>query len=105
MKKYTNKYWLREKEFISLIIEEDYIYSMIGGYRYRIIPNQRLVEIKEKLHQKFYNEYVRRNYDSPKWYKKIQKRTHRYKSKRNLNMELCGYDVLYDSYKCGNRYW
>ena len=49
MSKHTNKHWLREKEYIFILQEEDFLYSTLSRYRFRVVPNKRLSEINYKL--------------------------------------------------------
>ncbi len=106
MSKHTNKYWLREKEYISLRLEEDYLYHTLSRYRWRTLPNKRLSEIEGKLEHKFFNEYRGKYRTAPKWYRKMLNRSQRAKSKQTLYRELQGYDVSYeDNYKDCAWYW
>jgi len=106
MSKHTNKHWLREKEYISLVREEHHLYSTLCRYRWRITPNQRLAEVDEKLKQKFFNESRGKYRTAPKWYRKVLNRSQRAKSKQTLYRELQGYDVSYeDNYKNCAWYW
>jgi hypothetical protein len=106
MKKYTNKHWLREKEYISLLMESDNLCSILSTYRNRMNTNQRMAEVNDKLNQKFFNEYRGRYRTAPKWYRKNLNRSQRAKSKQTLYRELQGYDVSYeDNYKNCSWYW
>ena len=64
MSKHTNKHWLREKEYISLIKERDLIWDSLPRYR-RLYSNNRsnsrLVYINQRLEHKFFNEYCSKN--------------------------------------------
>jgi len=106
MSKHTNKHWLREKEYISILQEEDFLYSTLSRYRFRVVPNKRLSEINYKLNHKFFNEYRGKYRTAPKWYRKMLNRTQRAKSKQTLYRDLQGYDVSYeDNYKDCAWYW
>jgi hypothetical protein len=86
MSKHLNKHWIREKEFISLNLELDFLYdSNIGphGFRFRV-SNSRISEIDNKLIAKFYNEYHGRYRTPPKHYKRLLNKRLRAKSKMTL---------------------
>ena len=79
MSKHTNKHWLREKEYTSLQREENFLYSTLSIYRWRVVSNKRLSEIDYKLNHTFFNEYRGKYRNAPKWYRKMLNRTKRSK--------------------------
>lgn len=105
--KHLNKHWLREKEYISLKIEDDALYDSLPRRRYRILPNTRVEEINRKLRYKFYNEEHGRYHTAPKWYRKMKNRIQRAKSKQTL-YKIINTDNDYcfeDNYKDCPWYW
>lgn len=107
--KHGNNYWEREKEYISLLRYDAYLYSTAPRstrYRWRINPNSEIDRVKNKLRYKFYNEYHGKYRTAPKWYRKMLNRQQRAKSKQTLYRELQGYDVCYeDNYRGCSWYW
>jgi hypothetical protein len=104
MSKHTNKHWLREKEFISLEMELDLLWTtlpLVREYGWRREPNTRVEEINKKINLKFYN--FRRNNTAPKWFRKTLNRRRRYISKRTIYKG----DYLFDdNYKdAAWRFW
>src|ERR1017187_896792 len=85
MSRHANKYWLREKEFISLNIEYDRFWK-INSYDYwRWHPNSTYwEEIRKKLRHKFYNEYRGRWNTSQHGYRNTLNRKQRQKSKNSV---------------------
>jgi hypothetical protein len=61
MSKHTNKHWLREKEYISLIKERDLIWDSLPRYR-RLYSNNRS---NSRL---VYNVIFEDNYRDAPWY-------------------------------------
>ncbi len=106
MSKHTNKYWRREKEFISLQMEYDYLYYSLTRINWRIPSNSRVDEINRKFQYKFYNEYSGRWNTSPKHYRKMLNRKQRKKSKQILYQLMNGKDICFeDNYRGCNWYW
>lgn len=108
MSKHTNKYWLREKELISLKMEHDYLYDTAPrarrwGYP---IPSTRIEEIDRKLLYKFYDEYHGKWKTSPRYYRKMLNKKQRSKAKKILHNILDGKDYCFeDNYRGCNWYW
>jgi cation transport regulator ChaB len=109
MSKHNNKHWLREKEYISLKKELEYLHDITPRYpRWRQPQNSRLSEVKEKLSQKFYNEYNGYFNSAPWWYRNMLNRAQRAKSKQVLHKIIKGDDENYifeDIYKDAHWYW
>lgn len=107
MSKHANKHWLREKEFISLKIEHDYLYDTTPRTHYwRRIQTTRLEEINRKFLYKFYNEYRGKWNTAPKHYRKSLNKIQRAKSKQVLRKVLSGKEPCFeDNYRGCNWYW
>jgi hypothetical protein len=98
MNKHHNKHWLREKEYRSL---KNLYYSDFYCTR-----TSTEAEMEERLYSKFWSEFCRFFYGTPKNYRKALNRIQRAKSKQTLIKELKGYDESYeDNYKDGDNYW
>ena len=110
MSKHTNKHWLREKEYTSLIKERDLIWDSLPRYR-RLYSNNRsnsrLVYINQRLEHKFFNEYCGKYHTAPWWYRNMLNRSQRAKSKKSLHRIMKGdEDVIFeDRYKDASWYW
>jgi hypothetical protein len=105
MSKHLNKYFLKEKEYLSLIKEKNFIINFIRSRRYfRIYTNSRLMEIEKKLNTKFVTYYYSySSYKKNPLKKKINKMI-RLKNKKQLrDYMIYDKDVLYDKYPC--KYW
>lgn len=105
-----NKYYLRDKHFLSLIRESDYILKSIYTFsntKLNRLKSTRLDEIEEILIQRYYNEYRGKYNTAPKWYRKILNKRQRLKSKRKIELEVNGHDdTCYDdNYKGCSWYW
>lgn len=102
MSKHTNKYWIREKEFISLKKERDILL-----WELRLYSSNRLKYIDKKLNHKFFNEYRGMYHTAPWYYRNMLNRRQRYKSKKVVHKILKGQeDVLFeDNYKDAPWYW
>lgn len=108
MSKHTNKHWLREKEYISLKKEHDYIYDSTPRYpKWSRPQNSRLCEINERLRQKFHNEYNGYFNSAPWWYRNMLNRAQRAKSKQVLHRIMKGDEnyIFEDNYKDAPWYW
>jgi hypothetical protein len=108
MSKHTNKHWLREKEFISLEMEYDYLCNSLPRARRwgRSLPNTRLEEIDRKLLYKFYNEHHGHWNTAPKHYRKMLNKIQRAKAKQILHKILDGKEPCFeDNYRGCNWYW
>lgn len=109
MSKHTNKYWIKEKEFILLNLEYEILYDFLSlqrnvKYRWHIPPNTRVSEINRKFILKFYNQYYRNSI--PKWYRQKMNKRERAKSKEILFQILNGKEICFvDNYKNGSNYW
>lgn len=103
MSKHTNKYWLREKEFISLEMEYDFLYSISRNRM--TFQESRFSEISRKLNHKFHIEYNGRS--APKWYRNMLNRKQRSKSKSTLSkLPMIDYDYIFeDNFKDSSWYW
>jgi hypothetical protein len=102
--KHGNKHWEREKEYISLLKEYEYLHTTISVYHW--CRNREVDRVRKKLRYKYYNEYYGMYNTAPKWYRKMKNKIQRAKSKQTLYRELQGYDVCYeDNYKDCAWYW
>lgn len=106
MRRYTNKHWIKEKEFISLIREKDFLYKLLPRYKWRIVDDTRISYIERELHDRFYYKYLGKYKGAPKWYRRMLNRKQRYKSNKTLYNQLKGIDTYYDNnYKDSSWYW
>lgn len=107
MKRHNNKYWKREKEYISLLMELDRLYDTSFDYkRWKRTSNSEIDQIRRKLRFKFYHLYYGWYNTAPKHYRKQLNRSRRKESKNTLRRELQGYEVSYnDNYKDASWYW
>jgi hypothetical protein len=110
MSRHSNKYWLREKEFISLNIEYDRLWKNNTFDHWVPSPNSTYWdEIRRRFRYKFYNEYYGRWNTSPHWYRNTLNRKQRQRSRnsiRKLTMGEMGEDVIFiDNYRGCNNYW
>ena len=110
MSKHTNKHWLREKEYISLIKERDLLWDYLPRYR-RLYSNNRsnsrLVYINQRLEHKFFNEYCGKYHTAPWWYRNMLNRSQRAKSKQSLHRIIKGDEnvIFEDNYRNAPWYW
>ena len=110
MSNHTNKLWLREKEYISLIKERRMIWDSLPRYR-RLYSgnrtNSRLVYINQKLEHKFFNEFRGMYHTAPWWYRNMLNRSQRAKSKLVLHKIMKGDEdyIFEDNYKDAPWYW
>ena len=104
MSKHTNKHWLREKEFISLKMEYDFLRNItVRSHRYRSLDDSvestRIQEVIRSLNNKFHNEY--NGGKAPRWYRNMLNRKQRAKSKlilyKTINIE--GDYIFDDNFK------
>jgi len=104
MSKHTNKHWLREKEYISLKLEDAAIFSRSSR---NYLTSTREEEINRKFLYKFYNEYYGWYSTAPKHYRKKLNRIQRAKSKVILYklINISDNFVFEDNYKDGPWYW
>lgn len=106
MKRYTNKHWIKEKEFISLIREMDFLYKLLPRYKWRVVDDSRISHIERELYDKFYYRYLGKYKSAPKWYRKMLNRKQRHKSNNTLYKQLNNLNVSYeDNYKDSGWYW
>lgn len=106
MSKHSNKHWIREKEFISLKMEEELLWDTLPRSRWRILPDSRFKEVNRKLLYKFYNEMYGKFHTAPKWYRKMKNKIQRAKSKQTLYRLLNDRDVSFeDNYRDAPWYW
>ena len=109
MSKHTNKHWIREKEYISLINERGRIWDSTTTNKWssRFTTNSRLSYVERKLEHKFFNEYSGRYQTAPWWYRNMLNRRQRSKSKQVIHKILKGYDdyTFEDNYKDAPWYW
>jgi hypothetical protein len=106
MSKHLNKYYLREKEYLNLIREKNFIINYTRTRRYfrLIYTNTRLYEIDKKLNTKFISYYWTNRYYKKNTLKKKINKIIRLKNKKQLrDFILYDKDVVYDKYPC--RYW
>lgn len=107
MSKHFNKYFLREKEYISLLREKNFIYNFRRtkiSYRYMTMTDSRLVEIDSILKNRLISYSYSSGYYKSSYMKKKINRIIRLKNKKELNNFLIyDKDSLYDKYSC--RYW
>ena len=101
MRKHNNKYWLKEKEYLSLESE----YRSLDT-RWPYMKTTRMSEVERKFLYKFFD--LRFVYNAPKWYRKLLNQEQRSKQKRilyqiiNVNGDL----NFEDNYKDASwRYW
>lgn len=111
MSRHTNKYWVREKEFISLKNEQSHLWitlpkAAINRIFGRPMPSTRLKEVERKLRNKFYDEYHGRWHTSPRCHRKMLNKIQRAKSKQTIHKILRGDSVVFsDGYRGCNWYW
>ena len=108
MSKHTNKYWIREKEYISLMKEDAELWKIRCENRNYRNPSKREIEIDSILVSKFYNEHNGRYNTAPKWYRKMLNRIQRAKSKQALYNLIANDndDYIFEgNYKDCSWYW
>jgi len=107
MSKHNNKYWLREKQYRSLLKERESIWDETT-WRYGLrSQHKRLQEIYEILKQRFYDEEYGWYQTAPKHYRKTLNRIQRAKQKQVMHKIISGEEnfVFEDSYKDAPWYW
>lgn len=108
MSKHANKHWLREKEFISLKMEYEYLYDTVPRTRRwgGPIGTTRMEEINRKFLYKFYNEYHGKWNTAPRHYRKSLNKIQRAKAKQILHKILDGKEYCFeDNYRGCSWYW
>lgn len=106
MKRHNNKYWKKEKEYISLLNQLDLLCDIHPVFRWRISGDSQIERIRRKLRLDFYGLYYGWTNTAPKHYRKYLNKKRRKSSKNTLRRELMGYDVSYDNnYKDASWYW
>lgn len=106
MSKHSNKYWLKEKEYISLKIESDSLWNERCYYR-NYVKSVREEEICRKFLYKFFEMEHHYLKTAPKWYRKHLNQIQRTKQKRVIYKIVNGkYDYVFeDNYKDAPWYW
>ena len=106
MSKHLNKYFLKEKEYLNLIKEKNFIINFIRSRRYfrLVYTNSRLMEIESKLNTKFVCYYYSYSYYKRNPLRKKINKMVRLKNKKQLrDFMIYDKDVVYDKYPC--EYW
>lgn len=104
--KHGNKKWEKEKEYYSLLKELEYLYDVAIRGEIFHLSNREIDRVQRKLKHKYYDKYHGIYDTAPRWYRKMNNRIQRAKSKQTLYKELQGYDVCYeDNYRGCAWYW
>jgi len=93
MRKFENKHLKREKEYLSLLEELEYLRKLEGnvsqwktfnrGSEFDSLKSN-YIKIKERLVKKFYNEYCGWIHTAPHHYRNMKNRKQRYLSKKEI---------------------
>lgn len=106
MSKHLNKYYLKEKEYLRLLREKNFIIGFMRTRKYFrfVYTDSRLQEIDKKLNTTYITYYWTNRYYKRNPLKKKINKIIRLKNKKQLrDFMIYEIDALYDKYPC--KYW
>lgn len=118
MRKFENKHLRREKEYLSLLEELEFLIDLEskGFNKWRTFNRDcefnslksSYIRIKQRLVRKFYNEHCGWKHTSPHFYRNMKNRKQRYLSKKEIRKWIRDSEnemIFEDNYSDCSWYW